>query len=159
MAFLPFLVPSTTIAPATNALTQKPAFDTALSRFACYAAQVNMTVAGADIPVFTTASNRGRFFPINIAVACTRGDSGGITAPAINMGWSASPWTDWLNGQALIVVSSSFGASNFNASLTILENATSLSAPPSTTVYVRVSTPATASNDIRTVSVLGVYLG
>lgn len=94
-----------------------------------------VTINGLSVgnnAVFQTEDNRGRFVVERIrAIAKTLTGTG--TLPIVNVGWTASNYTDLISGYTLL-------QTTVNASelMTLITNYTSI--PASTVVYVRVAT-------------------
>lgn len=151
--------------PGTNHL-QRQAIDNSNFCMAAYTATINVTTPGATALLFTTAANRGRFFPLFVQAACVNDTRtpAGIQNPVIDVGWrnpgNAFPYDDWVNQEGLqAVASGGFGPGNYNNLISISYRQYSLSAPASTGVYAYVRTASSATGDKRIVTVVGFYTG
>jgi len=148
---------------ASSRYYQERAVEDANSMLATYSAALNMGVGATTQLLFTTAADRGRFFPLHVTIAAVYGTAqslAGVTAPTVRIGWYArsNPYDNWVNQVALTApLQDSFGSGNYN--IVPLETWEAfLSAPPSTPVYLALA-PGSGVNDVRVVTVVGIYLG
>lgn len=162
MSHFPAGQPVSALAPGTLN-TQALALATGNTAFATYSSTLNFGVGATDpYLLFTTAADRGRFFPTKISIAAVFGASNGAvsSSPIVRIGWFArsNPYDNWVNQVSMqSILDNTFGAGYYN-NIDPETWEAALSAPPSTPIYCDLA-PSTVTNDIRIVTVSGFYTG
>lgn len=148
---------------SATGIRQNEAMATAEQLFATYSTTLNFD-GGSTAPylLFTTDANRGRFFPIKIAIAAVKGSSNGLSSssPVVRIGWfnRSNPYDNWVSAASCqSILDNTFGAGYYN-NITLQTWEAFLSAPPSTDVYLSL-VPSSVAGDFRIVTVLGLYTG
>jgi hypothetical protein len=165
MSHFPAGQPSSSLAPlaASNVVTQGRAIITGNTHFASYSTTLNFGVGGTDpYLLFTTDANRGRFFPTHIVIAAVKGAFNGLasSAPVAYIGWTSvsNPYDNWVSNYGCqSILDNQFGAGQWDIA-TLQTWQGFKSAPPSTDVYINLALSGVA-NDVRTVTVFGIYTG
>ena len=159
MSFFPAGIPYNN----TFGVRQLEAMATGENLLTSYTTTLNFGVGATDpYLLFTTDANRGRFFPTKIAIIAVKGSSNGAVAsqPITRIGWFArsNPYDNWVSLEACqSILANNFGAGQYD-NMTLQTWEAFLSAPPSTAVYIDLA-PSTVTNDVRTVTVFGIYTG
>lgn len=172
MSHMPIGQASPAVRPAGFAVSNSYGVDTANRYFATYAKDVNMETTGTYL-LFTTETNRGRFFPTYVQVICQSSFavSAPVNNPVINIGYvltSAPNYDEWVSQEGLSTVYGDIGTGQWEQG--VVEDITGIairaqqdakSAAPGTNIYLVVQQASSSSviADIRTVVVAGFYTG
>lgn len=137
---------------------------------AAYAVDVNMKVSG-DTLMFTTVADRGYFMPLYVNVVCQNTFNNGVAVsqPVISIGFEAgNSYRNFVNlyglepagqiGSGQWEKGSNQGGGFYDVwGLQLELSQFGRICPPSTGVYVRVTSASSGTTDVRTVSLLGIY--
>ena len=138
-----------------SALSAKP-----LDSFACYVSGiVNVDTLG-NTTLFTTASDRGRFFPVEVWFYPT--GPNGLTAGTVRLGYtnSGTAYSDWISSGTISVsiVANQYIQIPLKADAAGAAPTGRLSAPASTAIVLAVAT-ATNAGCAGKFAVMGYYVG
>lgn len=130
------------------------------NNFACYvSATVDLATLNNTVTLFTTASDRGRFFPTEVWY--NPQTAGGITSPVIRLGFtnSGTTYSDWISAGTITasLVVNEFLTIALKANAAGASPTGRYSAPPSTPIVLVVGTAGSAGTSGR-FCVFGVYV-
>jgi len=166
MSHFPAAQPYSSVFPPGEMITQEDAVATGNLTYATYSTALNFGVGATDPYLFfTTASDRGRFFPIHVNITAVNGMSQGlaaVTGPVVRIGWTnrSNPYDNWVNQVGLVApLQDSFGPGQYDNDVELYTQWEAYkSAAPGTPIYIDLA-PGSGAADVRVVTLVGIYTG
>lgn len=145
-------------APTSPTLSQDPAINTISKHlFAVVTASIDFRNTGTFL-FFTTATDRGRFFPTQVVVVAEH-VSGSGGSPSLDIGKTSPNYNEWVNTTLSTPLYTAYGSGQYEF-VNIQDVTATTSAAPGTDVYYKIDTASTANFfDTRSVILMGFYTG